>query len=674
LTSLGADVNMEQPTYVAFSGGDHDMIDVERARSPFSGGAVGRLGRLATTSVVIVGAVLAVAACGSSGGGGSNKAVSSLGTIIYGTLPPVGKPASGGVLSMGQLADSTPTYIFPIVPGANTSTGTVSFVNELYMPLYGGPTGAEPKINSALSAANPPIFSDGNKTVTIPIKPGLKWSDGAPVVANDLVFTLDLLSAAIKESPANWGQFAPGELPTNITSITTSGKYDVILHLKQAYNPGFFLQNQLQVTNNLTPLPSTAWNIAAPNGPHLDYTNPANAKKIYDFLNKAGGSVATFGSNPLWKVVDGPFKLKSFSATNSSYVLVPNPSYGGSPKPMFDELDTNTYTSFTAELNAVKGGTLDVATGIDPSQLPQAPALRAQGIYIYGGPAWGWFGGIINFKDTANHFDKVIGQPYVRAAIAHMVDQPGIIRGVYKNAAVPAYGPTPSAPASPYAPADATTPAYPYDPAEGVALLKSHGWKVVPNGTTTCVKPGTASNECGAGIPAGTPISFTWANRPESQSSTGALESEALSSVAKQAAGINITLTSKTFNFLTSNYNDQNPAAAKYTNDWGVNNFGGLFMDYYPTMDQVFNKGGGFNTGAFEDPHLDGLIHNSKFGSNPDAVKTEASYTAKAVPVFFMPDYDYLLAVNTKKVAGPADGWTVLTQQQWYPQYWYQVK
>ena len=41
----------------------------------------------------------------------------------------------------------------------------------------------------------------------------------------------------------------------------------------------------------------------------------------------------------------------------------------------------------------------------------------------------------------------------------------------------------------------------------------------------------------------------------------------------------------KTFNFLTANYNDQNPAAKKYANDWGVNNFGGINIDYYPTQD-----------------------------------------------------------------------------------------
>ena len=52
---------------------------------------------------------------------------------------------------------------------------------------------------------------------------------------------------------------------------------------------------------------------------------------------------------------------------------------------------------------------------------------------------------------------------------------------------------------------------------------------------------------------------------------------------AKQAAGIDVTFQTKTFNFLTSNYNNQNPAAKKYVNDWGVNNYGGINIDYYPT-------------------------------------------------------------------------------------------
>ncbi len=197
---------------------------------------------------------------------------------------------------------------------------------------------------------------------------------------------------------------------------------------------------------------------------------------------------------------------------------------------------------------------------------------------------------------------------------------------------------------------------------------------MVPGGTTTCIKPGTASNECGAGIPAGTPISFVWANQPQSASTTGALESEVIASEAKQAAGINIQLQTKTFNFLIANYNDANPAGAKFTNDWGVNNFGGLYTDYYPTAEGTWNPGAGFNTGAYNDPKANALMNASVHSGDPAAVKAEAAYIAQHPPVFFMPDGDYLLAVNSKHVGSQPEGWTSMTQQQWYPQFWYQTK
>ncbi len=630
--------------------------------------------RALAIGLIVVASTVALAACGSSSSSGGNVANSSLGTVLYGSLPPVGTPVKGGTITLGQLSGQTPTYIFPIIPGAQVTTGTISFMSQLFMPLYAGPDGAEPKVDYGQSAANPPQFSDGNKTVTIPLKPGLKWSNGDPIVANDVVFWYDLLKAAIKESPANWGQYSPGLMPDNVKSITTSGKYDVVMHLTQAYNPGFFQYNNLQDTNNVYPLPSSAWNVATPGGPHLDYTNPANAKKIYDYLNKAGSSVASFATNPLWKVTSGPFSLKSFTPTNSSYVLAPNPSYGGTPKSMASQVQVQTFTGFTAELNAMKSGSLDVMVGLDPSQLAEAPTLKTQGIYVFGGPGWGWFGGQINFKDTTHHFDKVMQQVYVRQAIMHLIDQTGIIKGVYKNAAVPAYGPVPSAPTSPYAPPSSTHPPYPFDPSAAVALLKSHGWKVVPGGTTTCASPGTGTNQCGAGIPAGTPISFVWANQPESVSSVGALESEAIASQAKKSAGINIQLQTKTFNFLTSNYNNANPAAAKYVNDWGVNNYGGIYMDYYPTGEGTWNPGAGLNTGSFDNPTANGLMNASVHSGDINAVKTEADWFAKNPPVFFLPAQDYLLAVNGKKVGGPARGWTSMTQQQFNPQFWYRVK
>ena len=67
-------------------------------------------------------------------------------------------------------------------------------------------------------------------------------------------------------------------------------------------------------------------------------------------------------------------------------------------------------------------------------------------------------------------------------------------------------------------------------------------------------------------------------------------------------------------------------------------------------------------------------MNKSVHSGKPNAVKNEAAYFAKSLPVLFMPDQDYLLAVNRRRSAGPPDGFLAMTQQQWFPQYWYVKK
>jgi peptide/nickel transport system substrate-binding protein len=502
------------------------------------------------------------------------------------------------------------------------------------------------------------------------MKQGYKWSNGQPVDGNDLVFDVDLIKAAVKENAANFSSYTPGLFPADVTSVTAPSKYTVVIHFSKALNPSFVLNDELESEGTVVPLPSSAWNVAKAGGPHLDYTNPANAKAIYDYLEKLGSSLATFGSNPLWKIDDGPFILKTFNTTNSSWTATPNPDFGGSPKPAISELEGETFTSQTAELNAIKSGAVDISTPLDPTYVPQASTIRSAGYSFYGYPDLGFFDAIFNFKDTTDHFNSIISQLYARQALASLEDQAGYVAGIYKGAAVAAYGPVPSEPATPFTPPDAVHAPYPYNPAHAVALLKSHGWNVVPGGQTTCAKPGSGAGECGAGIPKGTPFKFVWVYIPASEAPVSPLTSEAFSSEAKAGAGINVTLSEKTFNFAFANYNDATPAGAKYVNDWGVNDFGGFTDDYWPTTNSVFNIGGTYNQGAYDDQTANTLIHNSVYGTSPTAVTSEASYLAKSVPALFEPNQDLLIAVNNK-VGGPADSFLALTAYQTFPQYWY---
>ena len=615
-------------------------------------------------------AVAAVAVAFGAYGSASSSGASSPGEVkgLFGTLPGRGTPSKGGTITIGQLTGSTPTYIFPIVPSANASVyGVVQFIYNMFLPLYNGPVGGTPEINYALSLASKPTFSNGDKTVTIHMKPGFRWSDGKPVDANDLVFNVDLVDAAVKESPANFSAFTPGQFPQSMKSIRATGKYTVVIQLKRSWNPNFFLNDQLQ--GNYFPMPSTDWNVASAGGPHLDYTKPANAKKIFDYLAKAGGAVASFGTNPLWKIADGPFQLASFNSTNSSYVFKTNKDYGGSPKPSINELDVETFTGITPTLNALRTGSVDVA-GIDFSQLGEVSSLRSSGYSVFGYPNLGWFGAFINFKDTTGHFNSIVSQLYVRQALAMLEDQPAYLTGIFKNAGVLAYGPVPSVPPTPFTPSDAVHTPYPYNPAKAVALLKAHGWNVVPNGQTTCAKPGSGAGECGAGIPKGTPFKFTWFYIPASETPSAGLESEAFASTAKQSAGIDIQLQSKTFNYLIANYNDADPSDKKNEGAWGVQDFGGFTDSYYPTQNSIFNTTGVYNVGGYSDKNADNLINNSVYGSDPKAVTKEASYLTKQVPILFFPNSDLIWAVSNK-VGGPSAPFLALTQYAFQAQYWY---
>jgi peptide/nickel transport system substrate-binding protein len=104
--------------------------------------------------------------------------------------------------------------------------------------------------------------------------------------------------------------------------------------------------------------------------------------------------------------------------------------------------------------------------------------------------------------------------------------------------------------------------------------------------------------------------------------------------------GINIKLQSGTFNHVITVADD--PGSPKTINDWAVAVYGGFTDAYYPTTLGIFNTGGSFNGGFYEDPRADKLIAASTTSGSPDAVKAEASYLTKQQPSLFQPNYDYI--------------------------------
>jgi peptide/nickel transport system substrate-binding protein len=383
-------------------------------------------------------------------------------------------------------------------------------------------------------------------------------------------------------------------------------------------------------------------------------------------LNAQSNKLSTYGSNPLWQVVDGPFKIKSFDPATDGNTLVANPAYTGPVKPHLAGIDDVAFTSTSSEFDQLLTGKLDVGF-IDFSDLPQVPSLISHGYSVFGYPDFAFAYVGYNFKDPTGDFDHIISQLYVRQALAHLQDQPAEIksRGLFNGAAGQAYGPVPAIPVSPFTPSNALANPYPFSIAAAAAQLTKHGWKVVPNGTTTCQNAGSGPAQCGAGIPKGTPMKWNLYYASGATVTEGLVE--AWVSNLKQV-GINVTLSSKTFNYITGELSDVSaPANDKI---WAMEDFGGFTDDYYPTTNELFNTTGSFNQGGFSNPALDQDIVNSEFSPSNTAVQKELTLVTFLQPGLFQPNEDRLRAFSDK-LSGPAASFFDATQEQYSPEYWY---
>ena len=215
--------------------------------------------RIARVAVAGAAALLAVgiAACSSSS---SSTTPTSTGTSPSSSTPATSSPSAtaaavaGGTATYALPAGVTVNYIFPFVPPASANEyNTLGFQELMYRPLYyfGGENNSV-AVNYPLSTANAPVYSNGDKTVTITMK-GWKWSNGETVNAADVVFWLNMMKA----QTSNYYGYVPGLIPDNLASYKATGPDTLVLNLKSAVSSIWFTYNQLA---EMTPMPM-AWDV-----------------------------------------------------------------------------------------------------------------------------------------------------------------------------------------------------------------------------------------------------------------------------------------------------------------------------------------------------------------------------------------------------------------------------
>ncbi len=593
--------------------------------------------RLAVISVALTLAT-AVTACSGGSGGSSGK----IGNGNSADSTANGPVKRGGTVTIAEVA-ATPNFVFPFAPATNTDGWNVNLTNPMWPMLVYAGDGAQSVVNPQEGLTSSITYADDDRQVTLNLK-HWNWSDGQPVTSRDFTFVYNLLKA----NASNWSGYIAGLFPDNVAKVSTPDAHTVVIDLTKSYNPSFYTED---VLSSIPLLPQHAWDKTSMSGAvgNADET-PAGAKAVYAFLQKEGGDMATFASNPLWRVVDGPWTLSSFTSGDGGYSYVPNTAYSGPDKPILDKVVDSPFTTDTAELNALRSG-----SSLDVGQLPlndvkQVSALEANGYSIADVPVPGVAEIIPNLYNAK--VGPELQQLYVRQAMEYLIDRNQIVSKVYSGYADPGNGPVPLRSSGPWvSPLEKSGGPYPYAPAKAIALLKAHGWKVVPGGSTTCQSPGTGPTDCGAGINAGAPLTF----QLDYTSGIAANDEQNAAIQSSEAqAGITINLKSEPFNTLTGEATPCTAAAHPASScGWQLMDYGYDPYSLYPAGDGLFNTTGSSNIGGYSNPEMDQLVNATEYGSQTSVFFTYEDYAATQLPWLWLPNQDQIL-VYRKNLQGIA--------------------
>ena len=558
--------------------------------------------------------------------------------------------AAGGLVTYALPAGNTPNYIFPLTPAADSSVLNLTYFQPLLYPsLYFYQTGAQIKVNPVLSLAEPPRFAvkGGRTVVTITLK-NLDWSDGRPITTRDIQFWMNL----VKANPAGWYAAVPGAFPYNVVGQDYISSRTFSLTFNGVYNDYWLLYNELL---QVIPIPQHAWDKTSASGRIGNYDQrPAGARAVYKYLNAQSQQPSSYASNPLWKVVDGPWTLTSFDASTGFTVFSRNQSFRGpGPSPRFASLELVPFTSDTAEFDALRSGAVDY--GYLPIQdISQRRALERSGYRIAPEIGWATTYMPLNYTNTVGSA-PILRQLYVRQAMQHLIDQPAYVRDIFKGYATACYGPVPCAPRSQFLNPAERDAAYPYSPAAAVHLLSSHGWAVHPNGVTTCQHPGGGPGNCGAGIRAGARLGFGLLY----DSGYLALEQEmeAIKS-SFSAAGIQLTLSTAPFDTVIGVV-DHCATSNAPTCRWEVGNWqnpDAWTYSPYPTGGQILRCNSLNNAGNYCNPTGDRLITATHRSNGVRPMYAYQSFMEKQVPVLWLPSPDAQLSAVKTTLKGVVQG------------------
>ena len=249
------------------------------------------------------------------------------------------------------------------------------------------------------------VTPDG-KTWTFHMDPALKWSDGNPVIADDVVFTFQYQAdpkhawdfSWFWTDIVNWEDAVAGKKPTSEIGVKKVDDYTVQF-MTNAASP-YFPSKALYIR----PLSKVAF------------------EKSGEYYN----------SKPETSVSSTPYILTDWTK-GKGMAFGPNKNYTGKVKPFIERLEF-TFSENSNQFRAYQNDEIDMADTFTPADIQlisNNPQLNSE--YHPG------YGDFRTFYLGFNTYEKPFSDLKVRQAFAKAIDRDGIITNIVKRQGIAAY-------------------------------------------------------------------------------------------------------------------------------------------------------------------------------------------------------------------------------------------
>ncbi len=319
-------------------------------------------------------------------------------------------------------------------------------------------------------------WNKDSSSITLDLRDDVKWSDGKPVTAEDVVFSFDVYSDPLVQSKL-YGSFKHFYTDTSM-HVDLKRTFDVINPYKLIIN---FKKNSASS--------------------FYDFDFPIIPEHVYKSLSRKDFVTAEKEIKP---VTDGPFELSSWNK-NQSIILKANKSSFLYNSGNINELIFKIVPDYYSQLTQLKRGEIDFMQDIRADDYPllrrqdnlQLTSLQGRE-YDYVG--WNNLDPDVYKKSKRIVPNRLFGSALVRTALTYAINRAEILHEFLDNHGEVAFGPV--APIFTSA-NDTSLKPLPYSPDKAKLLLAEAGWK--ENKSTGILQRGGKDFSFTLDIPSGNP-------------------------------------------------------------------------------------------------------------------------------------------------------------------------